>query len=138
MPVGRWMVVVPLPAVMELDVLPANASPLSEATKAAIAFVASHANRPSANTVPPTSLLPSALRAVGRPPKPSSTSSVSFEVVPPISEIPPIDGNLYDDDDYDQLPPPPPPPPPQKQSQLRGQRTPTLLHTATPTCSRSS
>ncbi|KAI0245321.1 hypothetical protein BJV78DRAFT_1288210 [Lactifluus subvellereus] len=93
---------------------------------------------PPANTVPPTSLLPSALRAVGRPPKPSSTSSVSFEVVPPISEIPPIDGNLYDDDDYDQLPPPPPPPPPQKQSQLRGQRTPTLLHTATPTCSRSS
>jgi hypothetical protein len=67
-------------------------------------------------------LPPSALRAVGHPPKPSSTSSVSFKVVSPISEIPPIDGDLYNDGDYDQLPPPP-----QKQLQLRGRRTPTLL-----------
>lgn len=36
----RWTVVVPLPAVMELDGLAANASPLGEAAKAAIAFVA--------------------------------------------------------------------------------------------------
>ena len=77
--------------------------------------------------VPATSLPPSALRPAGRPPKPSSTSSVSFDVVPPSSEIPPIDDDLYDDGDYDQPPqsPPPSPPPPREEPQLWGQRTPT-------------
>lgn len=44
--------------------------------------------------VPATSLPPSALRSISRS-KPSSSSSVSFEVVPPASEIPYLD----DDDD---------------------------------------
>ncbi|KAI0303402.1 hypothetical protein B0F90DRAFT_1911396 [Multifurca ochricompacta] len=38
----HWTVVVPLPAIMELDGLATNATPLGEAAKAAIAFVASH------------------------------------------------------------------------------------------------
>jgi protein SMG6 len=38
----RWTVVVPLPAIMELDGLASNANPLSEAAKAAVAFVVSH------------------------------------------------------------------------------------------------
>ncbi|KAH9054254.1 hypothetical protein EDB87DRAFT_113414 [Lactarius vividus] len=40
--------------------------------------------------IPATSLPPSALRSISRS-KPSSSSSVSFEVVPPASEIPPLD-----------------------------------------------
>ena len=38
----RWTVVVPLPAIMELDGLASNANPLGEAAKAAVAFVVSH------------------------------------------------------------------------------------------------
>jgi protein SMG6 len=38
----RWTVVVPLPAIMELDGLASNATALGEAAKAAIEFVASH------------------------------------------------------------------------------------------------
>ena len=38
----RWTVVVPLPAIMELDGLASNVTPLGEAAKAAIALVASH------------------------------------------------------------------------------------------------
>jgi hypothetical protein len=55
--------------------------------------------------VPATSIPPSALRAAGRPPKPSSTSSVSFEVAPPAAvEITPIDED-NDDDLYEDPPP---------------------------------
>jgi protein SMG6 len=38
----RWTVVIPLPAIMELDGLASNVNPLGDAAKAAIAFVASH------------------------------------------------------------------------------------------------
>jgi protein SMG6 len=38
----RWTVVVPLPAIMELDGLGSNATALGEATKGAIEFIASH------------------------------------------------------------------------------------------------
>ena len=38
----RWTVVVPLPAIMELDGLASNATALGEAAKAAIEFIASH------------------------------------------------------------------------------------------------
>ncbi len=38
----RWTIVVPLPAIMELDGLASNATALGEAAKAAIEFVASH------------------------------------------------------------------------------------------------
>jgi predicted ribonuclease YlaK len=38
----RWTVVVPLPAIMELDGLATNATPLGEAAKTAIALVASY------------------------------------------------------------------------------------------------
>jgi hypothetical protein len=38
----HWTVVVPLPAIMELDGLASNASALGEAAKAAIDFIASH------------------------------------------------------------------------------------------------
>jgi hypothetical protein len=37
-----WTVVVPLPAIMELDGLALNVNPLGEAAKAAVAFVVSH------------------------------------------------------------------------------------------------
>jgi protein SMG6 len=50
----RWIIVVPLPAVMELDGLAANASPFGEAAKAAIAFVVSRVcKRPGATTSRP-------------------------------------------------------------------------------------
>ena len=38
----RWTVVIPLPAIMELDGLASNATALGDAAKAAIEFVASH------------------------------------------------------------------------------------------------
>ena len=38
----HWTIVVPLPAIMELDGLASNANPLSEAAKAAIAFMVGH------------------------------------------------------------------------------------------------
>ena len=50
--------------------------------------------------VPATSLPPSALRSTSRS-KPSSNSSVSFDVIPPAAEIPHLDGEDYNDDDGD-------------------------------------
>jgi len=38
----RWTIVIPLPAIMELDGLSSNPTALGEAAKAAIEFVASH------------------------------------------------------------------------------------------------
>jgi protein SMG6 len=38
----HWTIVIPLPAIMELDGLAMNATPLGEAAKTAIAFVAGH------------------------------------------------------------------------------------------------